>query len=110
MPEQRAMIGNVAPYLRLLREHAIFGELPEPALKDLVIRSDLFDFTEAELMMRQGDPSDALWLVTQGDVDVCVDSSIGLVQLGELSTGALLGEIGVFADLPRTASVRARTA
>ena len=109
MPEQRPMIGNISPYLRLLREHTVFGELPEPSLKDLVIRSDLFGFAETEFLLRQGDPSDAAWLITHGDVDISVDSALGPVQLGRASAGALLGEIGVFADLPRTASVRARS-
>lgn len=109
MPEQHTIIGTVAPYLKLLREHAIFGELPEQALKDLIIRSDLVVFAAGELMLRQGDPSDSALLITQGEVDVLVDASPGPVQLGQLSTGALIGEIGVFADLPRTANVRAWT-
>jgi len=109
MPEQHTIIGTVAPYLKLLREHAIFGELPEQALKDLIIRSDLVVFAAGELMLRQGDPSDSALLITQGEVDVLVDASPSPVQLGQLSTGALIGEIGVFADLPRTANVRAWT-
>jgi CRP-like cAMP-binding protein len=109
MPEQHTIIGTIAPYLKLLREHAIFGELPEQSLKDLIIRSDLVVFAPGELMLRQGDPSDSALLITQGEVDVLVDASPGPVQLGQLSTGALIGEIGVFADLPRTANVRAWT-
>jgi len=109
MPEHHTIIGTVAPYLTLLREHAIFGQLPEHALKDLIIRSDLVVFAAGELMLRQGDPSDSALLITQGEVDVLVDASPGPIQLGQLSTGALIGEIGVFADLPRTANVRAWT-
>src|SRR5262245_629681 len=110
MPEQHTIIGAITPYLVLLREHAIFGELPEQALKDLVIRSDLVAFAAGELMLRQGDPSDFALLITQGEVDVLVDASPGPGQIGQLSTGALIVEIGVFADLPRTANVRAWTA
>jgi len=110
MPEQHTIIGAIAPYLALLRGHAIFGELPEQALKDLIIRSDLVVFAAGELMLRQGDPSDFALLITQGEVDVLVDASPGPVQIGQLSTGALIGEIGVFADLPRTANVQAWTA
>jgi CRP-like cAMP-binding protein len=109
MPEQRAMIGTVAPYLRMLREHVVFGELPESALKDLVIRSDLFVFRAGELMLRQGDVSDSALLITAGEVDVVVDGAQGPFALGRLASGALIGEIGVFADVARTASVRAHT-
>jgi phosphoserine phosphatase RsbU/P len=109
MPEPRAIIGNIAPYLRLLREHAIFRELPEPALKDLAVRGDLFAFAESELMLRQGDASDSAWLLTQGEVDIVIDGPQGPVLLGQAAAGALIGEIGVFADVARTASVRTRT-
>jgi phosphoserine phosphatase RsbU/P len=108
MPEPRAIIGNIAPYLRLLREHAIFRELPDQALKDLAIRGDLFDFAGGELMLRQGEAGDSAWLVTRGEVEVFIDGPQGPLALGLASSGALIGEIGVFADVARTASVRAR--
>src|SRR5512133_3571871 len=110
MPEQRAMIGNLAPYLRLLRDHEVFGQLPEEALKTLIVRSDLIAFAPNELLLRQGDASDSALLITQGEVEIFVEAAHGAVELGRASSGALLGEIGVFADLPRTAGVRARTA
>jgi CRP-like cAMP-binding protein len=109
MPEQRAMIGTVAPYLQMLREHVVFGELPEAALKDLVVRSDLLVFGAGELMLRQGDLSDSALLITAGEVDVTVDGAQGPFPLGRLAKGALIGEIGVFAEVARTASVRAHT-
>jgi|SRR5215207_8451112 CRP-like cAMP-binding protein len=109
MPEQRAIIGHIAPYLRLLREHQAFGALPEQDLKTLIVHSDLIEFAEGELLIRQGAPSDSVLLIVQGEVDVCVETSQGQVQLGRMSSGALVGEVGVFADLPRTASVRAHT-
>jgi CRP-like cAMP-binding protein len=110
MPEQRAIIGNMSSYLGLLRAHQIFRELPDQALKDLIVRSDLMGYAENELMLRQGDPSDSALLITQGEAAVLVDGSQGQAPIGQLAVGALVGEIGVFADMPRTASVRARTA
>lgn len=110
MPEQRAIIGNMSGYLALLREHRIFRELSDQALKDLVVRGDLIGYAANELMLRQGDPSDTALLITQGDAEVLVDATQGQVPIGQLTVGALIGEIGVFADMPRTASVRARSA
>ena len=109
MPDQRALIGNIQSYLRLLRAHQVFRELPEQALKDLVVRSDRIDYAANEIMLQQGEASDSALLITQGEADVFVDTAQGTVQLGRSASGALIGEIGVFADLPRTASVRART-
>jgi phosphoserine phosphatase RsbU/P len=110
MPEPRAIVGNMSSYLGLLREHQIFRELPDHMLKDLVVRSDLIGYAANELMLRQGDPSDSALLMTEGEADVLVDGSQGQVPIGQLAVGALVGEVGVFADMPRTASVRARTA
>jgi phosphoserine phosphatase RsbU/P len=110
MPEERAIVGNVARYLQLLRAHRIFGQLDEPTLKDLVIRSDLLAYQADELLLRQGEASDSALLITAGEVDVLVDTTQGEVQLARLANGALIGEIGVFTDLPRTASVRAHGA
>jgi phosphoserine phosphatase RsbU/P len=110
MPEHRAIVGNMSSYLALLREHQIFRELPDQALKDLVVRSDLIGYAENELMLRQGDASDFALLITQGEAAVLVDGSQGQAPIGNLAVGALVGEVGVFADMPRTASVRAHTA
>jgi CRP-like cAMP-binding protein len=107
MPEQRGIIGNVAPYLQLLRGHQAFGALPEQDLKTLIVHSDLIEFAPGELLLCQGAPSDSVLLIAGGEVDVFVETAQGQVQLGRLSKGALIGEIGVFADVRRTASVRA---
>lgn len=108
MPDQRAIIGNMGSFLRLLREHQIFSQLSDQSLKDLIVRSDLLGFGPDELLLRQGDPSDSALLITTGEVDVFVDGSPSPVAIAQLSSGALIGEVGVFADVPRTAHVRAK--
>ena len=110
MPEPRALVGNVAPYLRLLRAHPIFRQVSEAELKTLVVRGDLLVYQPDEVLLRQGEPSDSALLITAGDVDVLVDTAQGQVQLARLSEGSLIGEIGVFTALPRTAGVRAHGA
>ena len=60
-----------------------------------------------EVLIRQGDRSDCAYLVLQGELDIGVDTAYGEVPLARVRAGALIGEIGVFAGLPRTATVRA---
>ena len=43
-------------------------------------------------------------------MEICVDTTYGEVPLARVSAGALIGEIGVFAQLPRTATIRAESA
>jgi CRP-like cAMP-binding protein len=73
-----------------------------------VVRSDLIGYAANEVMLRQGEASDSALLITAGEADVSVDTAHGNLHIGVMTVGALVGEIGVFADLPRTANVRAR--
>ena len=50
------------------------------------------------------------YLILEGELDIQVDTAYGQVHLARISGGALIGEIGVFADLPRTATVRTHSA
>lgn len=65
------------------------------------------EIQRGELLIRQGDPVENLWLVEEGSLVVeivqCEESNvISLVGAGEL-----LGEMGIFGDQRHTANVRA---
>jgi NTE family protein len=59
-----------------------------------------------EVLVRQGEPSDALYFVLSGRFTVHLDGAPE--SIGELGPGRTIGEIGFFAGLPRTATVIAR--
>ena len=58
--------------------------------------------------MAQGEPSDFADLLLEGEVQIDADSARGSIPIGVLRAPALIGEVGAFAGLPRTATVRAR--
>lgn len=58
-----------------------------------------------ERLIAQYDTSDALYLLAEGTVVVEADGS----ELARLSAGAVLGEVGLFTQAVRTASVRTAT-
>jgi NTE family protein len=61
------------------------------------------DLVRGEALVAQGDPSDALFLVLHGALAV---RRTGDAQpFAELRAGELVGEIGFFANVPRTANV-----
>lgn len=63
-----------------------------------------------QTLFREGDPADSLYLLVEGKVDVCVDGPGGEPhRLATLTAGAVIGECGVLAGQPRTATVVART-
>ena len=67
-------------------------------------------FTRGDLLMEQGKPSDSLLLLARGEVDVLVDApGRERRSVAVLGPGALLGEMGMVARTPRSATVEARS-
>ena len=95
--------------LALARSNTILGRLSSGAITRLLKLGRPVDISAHEVLVRQGDRSDCAYLILDGDLEINVSTEYGEVHLAELSQGALIGEIGVFADLPRTATVRARS-
>lgn len=93
----------------LVRNHPLFASLSGKAVDDLVRDSRFLALEAGESIVRQGEPSDAVYFIIAGEADVLVDTAYGPVQVGRLSGNTLFGEIGVFANLARTATVRARS-
>ena len=87
---------------------ALFKELPEPGLQMLAERGRPKHFAAGEVIMRQGDPSDALHVITRGRVRVERDQpgETPLV-LAELGPGDVIGEMGLLDGGPRSATVTA---
>ena len=71
-------------------------------------------FTAGEILIREGHQSDALYLVDRGKVEVTATIELGDGQqavpaLCVLGAGQVFGELGLFLERPRTASVRGET-
>lgn len=65
-------------------------------------------FAPGEILMRQGDPGHSAWLIESGDVDVILERPGDKpVRLSHLSRGALVGEMALIDQGPRSATVRA---
>ena len=61
------------------------------------------DLVRGEILVAQGDPSDSLYFVLHGAL--AVRRTGEALPIAELRAGELVGEIGFFANLPRTANV-----
>jgi CRP-like cAMP-binding protein len=87
---------------------ALFKELPEPGLQTLAERGRPKHFAAGDVIMRQGDASDALHVITRGRVRVEREqpSETPLV-LAELGAGDVIGEMGLLDSAPRSATVTA---
>ncbi|MGC2411039.1 MAG: cyclic nucleotide-binding and patatin-like phospholipase domain-containing protein [Methyloceanibacter sp.] len=80
-----------------------FRDLPVEQLAELEQCLVTVPVARGEVLMRQGDAADALYLVASGRFVVEVDGR----RIAEVGNGSPLGEIGFFADGIRTATVTA---
>jgi MFS family permease len=91
--------------LDLLRANPIFAPLPGSTLEQLAHALEAVRAPAGEEIVRQGEPGDRFYLVKDGTLEVFVDGE--LVQ--SLGPGDSFGEIALLRDVPRTATVRARS-
>ncbi len=67
-------------------------------------------YRAGDIVFRQGDPPDRLYVIGKGEVDVIRETpgepDVVLTRLGK---GQFFGEIGIISDTPRTATIRAAT-
>ena len=63
-----------------------------------------------DVLFRQGEQGDSAFVIVDGELEVVVDLGVGTVEMAVLGPRQLVGEIAVFGEVPRTATVVARTA
>jgi NTE family protein len=80
-----------------------FRDLPTRLLADLEQRLITRSVCRGEVLVRQGDEADALYLVASGRFAVDFDGR----RLSEVSSGSPIGEVAFFAHGKRTATVTA---
>jgi len=91
--------------LELLRGNAIFAPLPAPTLEQLADRMREMRARAGEEIVRQGEPGDLFYVIEDGTVEVSVDGQ----PAHELGRGDAFGEIALLRNVPRTATVTARS-
>jgi CRP-like cAMP-binding protein len=97
----------VSDIVALLRSHRLFAETDLEALTGLVGRGQMLALREGDLLIRHGDDSEAAYVLVEGWARVRLDTGYGAVHLSTVSAPALVGEIGVFMGVPRTATIEA---
>ena len=87
-----------------------FPRLPERVLAETAKRSQTVEFSEGQMVFRQGDAPDRLYVIVRGDAEVVRnDPDARETLLTTLGPGEYFGEIGLLTEHRRTASVRAKT-
>ncbi len=93
--------------VELLRKVPLFAQLEPAKLKLLAFTSTRMVFRPDQELFHQGDEGDAAYLILSGEADVVADTASGEVPVATVGQNAIVGEIAILCDVPRTATVRA---
>jgi predicted acylesterase/phospholipase RssA/CRP-like cAMP-binding protein len=86
----------------------LFAQLDEPILRALQADLELTLLRGGEILVRQGDTSDALYVVVNGRLRVVLEKDDGSTSiLEELRRGQMVGQIGILTHGRRAATVYA---
>ena len=95
--------------VELVRRIPIFHKIDMSLLKLLCFSSERLTFQADQVIFGAGDPGDAAFVIIEGNVEVTVPTAAGPLVINSLGPNDILGEIAIFADVPRTATVTATT-
>jgi CRP-like cAMP-binding protein len=93
-----------------LRQVPMFRDVDPARLKLLAFTSERVKFSDGQRFFSQGDPSDAAYVILDGRASVLLNTPSGEIQVAELESNALVGEMGILSDTPRSATIQAAEA
>ncbi len=95
-----------------LKKTEIFGKIPMfrylgyTEMTKVLSIAHLKQYAAGASIVNQGDPSDEMYIIAAGEADVLKNG----VKIAERKKGDFFGEMGIFDNAPRSATVSARTA
>lgn len=93
-----------------VRKSPLFEHLDERWQKRLIEAATVQSFSAGEVIIREGDTVDALFIVLSGQVQVSSRVGERTLELGSLGAGAYFGEVSLLSGKAATASIEAQDA
>jgi CRP-like cAMP-binding protein len=101
---------ELADRLDVLRRSPVFEKLAEPELAALAEATAEWSFEAKDLLIRQGDPADSLWVMVAGTAEVRLRTKDETVVLAKIGPRDVFGEMALVTGGPRNADVAATSA
>ena len=93
-----------------VREGELVGYLTDEERERLLRAMESSEVAAGEVILRKGDPSESLFLVESGEIEVFDEAMGEAMVLAGVGPGGVVGEVGFVDGSPRTHHVRSRTA
>lgn len=99
----------MADHLDRLGRTSFFADAPPAVLAAVAQASRSRSLVRGDVLFEEGDPPDALYLVTKGRIAIAMSNPIDRREsvVALMETGDLFGELGLLDDGPRSAMARA---
>lgn len=107
--DRKAAAGLAAlrPRIALLQALDLFADATQASLEQLARAVEEILQPAGDVLIREGDPADALYVLVDGEVDVSArGESARSRHLRTMGPRSYFGEIGLLRSVPRTATVR----
>jgi len=84
-----------------LANSELFKDTPTEVIREIALRGQLHDLQDNQIVFRQGDLADALWIIVQGTCRAFIDGR----AVRDMSQGEIFGEIGILKKSRRSAQI-----
>ncbi len=94
---------------QVLEKSPLFHDLHPWQIRQFILSGAIQEFKAGELVFRRGDPSDELYLLLTGRVEVCLPTGepAECQKLEQFQPGDVFGDVALFAGIPRKTDARA---
>ncbi len=100
---------SLSEELEVLRNIPMFANVEPVRLKLLAFTSQRLTFEPGQNVFCRGDVGDAAYIIIDGEAEVLVEQEGTEVKVATVGKNELIGEIAILCDVPRTATVRAKS-
>jgi lysophospholipid hydrolase len=91
-----------------VRSSSVFASLDDHLLREIVSKMEFVHLEGQDILFRQGDVGDALYVVVSGRLQVIVERADGTNNaIGQIGIGEVVGEMALIGGEVRTATVQA---
>lgn len=95
--------------VELLKKIPLFANIEISKLKLLAFTSERVTFAAGDILFEQDEIGRSAFIIINGEAEVIVRTPKGPVTVATVGKNSFVGEIAILCDVPRTATVRAKT-